>query len=94
MDVPLCALRPAEAPAPGPRRAACWFYPCALVLVYNGGFSIATREANDTRTRQHEQLRRPTEAPPAAVALKPHPPVLQGYSGIIDHKQSSTCTAL
>ncbi|KAJ4937127.1 hypothetical protein JOQ06_001709 [Pogonophryne albipinna] len=35
----------------------------------------------------NEQLRRPTEAPPRA---RPHPPILQGYSGIIDHKE--TCS--
>ncbi|XP_069014052.1 LOW QUALITY PROTEIN: alpha-N-acetylgalactosaminide alpha-2,6-sialyltransferase 5 [Embiotoca jacksoni] len=58
---------------------------CAsLLLVYNGSFNGASRDANDTRVRQHEQLRRPTEAP-VGVA-EPHPPVLQGYSGIIDHK--------
>lgn len=60
---------------------------CAsLFLVYNGSFSIASRDANDTRIRQHEQLRRPTEA--SVRVAKPHPPVLQGYSGIIDHKVS------
>lgn len=58
---------------------------CAsLFLVYNGSFSGASRDANDTRIRQHEQLRRPTEA--SVRVAKPHPPVLQGYSGIIDHK--------
>ncbi|XP_026168750.1 alpha-N-acetylgalactosaminide alpha-2,6-sialyltransferase 5 isoform X2 [Mastacembelus armatus] len=58
---------------------------CAsLFLVYNGSFNGASRDANDTHTRQHEQLRRPTEA--SVRVAKPHPPVLQGYSGIIDHK--------
>ncbi|XP_040000062.1 alpha-N-acetylgalactosaminide alpha-2,6-sialyltransferase 5 isoform X2 [Xiphias gladius] len=58
---------------------------CAsLFLVYNGSFHIASRDANDTHIRRHEQLRRPTEAP--ARVAEPHPPVLQGYSGIIDHK--------
>lgn len=58
---------------------------CAsLFLVYNGSFNIASRESNDTRIRQHEQLRRPTEV--SVKVAKPHPPVLQGYSGIIDHK--------
>ncbi|TMS09730.1 Alpha-N-acetylgalactosaminide alpha-2,6-sialyltransferase 5, partial [Larimichthys crocea] len=55
-----------------------------LFLVYNGSFNSASRDANDTSIRQHEQLRRPTEAP--VRVAKPHPPVLQGYSGIIDHK--------
>lgn len=56
---------------------------CAsLFLVYNGSFSGTSRDANDTRIRQHEQL--PTE--PSVRVAKPHPPVLQGYSGIIDHK--------
>ncbi|KAM8727667.1 alpha-N-acetylgalactosaminide alpha-2,6-sialyltransferase 5 isoform 1-T1 [Acanthopagrus schlegelii] len=58
---------------------------CAsLFLVYNGSFTGASRDANDTRIRQHEQLRRPTEA--SVRVAKPHPPALQGYSGIIDHK--------
>ncbi|KAK5860314.1 hypothetical protein PBY51_021803 [Eleginops maclovinus] len=61
---------------------------CAsLFLVYNGSFNgTSSRDANDTHTqthtRQHEQ--RPTEA--SVRAPKPHPPILQGYSGIIDHK--------
>lgn len=60
---------------------------CAsLFLVYNGSFYSASREANETRSRPNEQLRRPTEAP--TTVAKPHPPVLQGYSGIIDHKVS------
>ncbi|XP_045908906.1 alpha-N-acetylgalactosaminide alpha-2,6-sialyltransferase 5 isoform X2 [Micropterus dolomieu] len=60
---------------------------CAsLFLVYNGSFNGASRDANDTHIRQHEQLRRPTEA--SVRVAKPHPPVLQGYSGIIDHKGS------
>ncbi|KAM7400212.1 hypothetical protein PAMA_004757 [Pampus argenteus] len=59
---------------------------CAsLFLVYNGNFNSASRDANETRIRQHEQLRRPTEA--SVRVAKPHPPVLQGYSGIIDHKE-------
>uniref|UniRef100_A0A3P8SWZ6 Alpha-N-acetylgalactosaminide alpha-2,6-sialyltransferase 6 n=1 Tax=Amphiprion percula TaxID=161767 RepID=A0A3P8SWZ6_AMPPE len=58
---------------------------CAsLFLVYNGSFNGASRDANDTRIRQHEQQRRPTEA--SVRVAKPHPPALQGYSGIIDHK--------
>lgn len=58
---------------------------CAsLFLVYNGSFTGASRDANDTRIRQHEQVRRPTEA--SVRVAKPHPPALQGYSGIIDHK--------
>lgn len=59
---------------------------CAsLFLVYNGSFPGASRDANDTaHVRQHEQLRRPTEA--SVRVAKPHPPALQGYSGIIDHK--------
>ncbi|TNN88541.1 hypothetical protein EYF80_001324 [Liparis tanakae] len=62
---------------------------CAsLFLVYNGSFNGASRDANDTHVRQHEQLRRPTEA--SVRVAKPQPPVLQGYSGIIDHKE--TCS--
>ncbi|XP_076004462.1 alpha-N-acetylgalactosaminide alpha-2,6-sialyltransferase 5 [Genypterus blacodes] len=58
---------------------------CAsLFLAYNGSFNGAWRDANDTHVRQHEQLRRPTEA--SVRVAKPHPPALQGYSGIIDHK--------
>ncbi|KAK2822717.1 hypothetical protein Q5P01_022782 [Channa striata] len=57
----------------------------SLFLVYNGSFNGASRDSNDTHIRQHEQLRRPTDASSVRVA-KPHPPVLQGYSGIIDHK--------
>ncbi|XP_020566356.1 alpha-N-acetylgalactosaminide alpha-2,6-sialyltransferase 5 isoform X2 [Oryzias latipes] len=68
---------------------------CAsLFLVYNGSFYSASREANETRSRPNEQLRRPTEA--TTTVAKPHPPVLQGYSGIIDHKplrmHCSTCS--
>ncbi|KAI9544351.1 hypothetical protein NQZ68_001223 [Dissostichus eleginoides] len=67
---------------------------CAsLFLVYNGSFNdTSSRDANDTHTHTHthtwqnEQLRRPSEAPPRA---RPHPPILQGYSGIIDHKVNS-----
>ncbi|XP_068196803.1 alpha-N-acetylgalactosaminide alpha-2,6-sialyltransferase 5 isoform X2 [Antennarius striatus] len=67
---------------------------CAsLFLVYNGSFNGASRDANDTHVRQDEQqqhqqlrgLRRPTDAPAGGVT-DPQPPVLQGYSGIIDHK--------
>lgn len=66
---------------------------CAsLFLVYNGSFSGAARDANDTRVRQHDQLRRPTGAP--VRVAKPRPPVLQGYSGIIDHKVSRCGCAL
>uniref|UniRef100_A0A3P8SWG6 Uncharacterized protein n=1 Tax=Amphiprion percula TaxID=161767 RepID=A0A3P8SWG6_AMPPE len=67
---------------------------CAsLFLVYNGSFNGASRDANDTRIRQHEQQRRPTEA--SVRVAKPHPPALQGYSGIIDHKVSrSHCSTL
>ncbi|KAF7654213.1 hypothetical protein LDENG_00072370 [Lucifuga dentata] len=57
---------------------------CAsLFLVYNGSFNSTSRDANDTHI-QHQQLRRPTEA--SIKVAKPHPPALQGYSGIIDHK--------
>ncbi|XP_042077935.1 alpha-N-acetylgalactosaminide alpha-2,6-sialyltransferase 5 isoform X2 [Haplochromis burtoni] len=68
---------------------------CAsLFLVYNGSFNGASRDANDTRIRQHEQLRRPTEA--SVGVAKPHPPILQGYNSIIDHKplrmHCHTCT--
>uniref|UniRef100_A0A3B4F644 Alpha-N-acetylgalactosaminide alpha-2,6-sialyltransferase 6 n=1 Tax=Pundamilia nyererei TaxID=303518 RepID=A0A3B4F644_9CICH len=65
-----------------------------LFLVYNGSFNGASRDANDTRIRQHEQLRRPTEA--SVGVAKPHPPILQGYNSIIDHKplrmHCHTCT--
>ncbi|CAL8278790.1 unnamed protein product [Lota lota] len=53
----------------------------SLFLVYNGSFYSASREANDTRTQQHEQ---PTKA--SVKVPKPHPTALLGYSGIIDHK--------
>ena len=53
----------------------------SLFLVYNGSFYSASREANDTRTQQHEQ---PTKA--SVKVPKPHPTALVGYSGIIDHK--------
>lgn len=81
---------------------------CAsLFLVYNGSFSGAARDANDTRVRQpHEphlqqpplprvslQQQRDTDSPqPRPETQHPQdqedeePPVLQGYSGIIDHK--------
>ncbi|XP_037537812.1 alpha-N-acetylgalactosaminide alpha-2,6-sialyltransferase 5 [Nematolebias whitei] len=53
---------------------------CAsLFLVYNGNFSSASRDTNDTLIQQ-----RPPEAP--ATVARPHLPALQGYSGIIDHK--------
>ncbi|KAM6948910.1 alpha-N-acetylgalactosaminide alpha-2,6-sialyltransferase 5 [Aplochiton taeniatus] len=56
---------------------------CAsLFLVYNGSFNYASRGANDTRIRQSEQHPNKT----TVKTPKPHPPVLQGYNGIIDHK--------
>lgn len=71
---------------------------CAsLFLVYNGSFSGAARDANDTRVQQGRlQRRRPTSVSlPQHQHQTDHPrpgteeepaPVLQGYSGIIDHK--------
>ncbi|XP_028328547.1 alpha-N-acetylgalactosaminide alpha-2,6-sialyltransferase 5 [Gouania willdenowi] len=59
---------------------------CAsLFMVYNGSFIGISRDANATRVHQHEQLRRPTEAP-VRVAQSHPPAALQGYSSIIDHK--------
>ncbi|CAG5896418.1 unnamed protein product [Menidia menidia] len=58
---------------------------CAsLLLVYNGSFSGPSREANDTRPRQHVQLRPAAQA--SVSTPRPRPPVLPGYTGIIDHK--------
>ncbi|CAJ1072820.1 alpha-N-acetylgalactosaminide alpha-2%2C6-sialyltransferase 5 [Xyrichtys novacula] len=55
-------------------------------LLYNHpSFTGSSRDANDTHVGQQEHLRQPTEAAPARTT-KPHPPALQGYLGIIDHK--------
>ncbi|XP_077411708.1 alpha-N-acetylgalactosaminide alpha-2,6-sialyltransferase 5 isoform X2 [Vanacampus margaritifer] len=59
---------------------------CAsLFLVYNGSFYSAARDANDTRTRRQEQEQERPPAPTGA-SFRPHPPALQGYSSIVDHK--------
>ncbi|XP_072296766.1 alpha-N-acetylgalactosaminide alpha-2,6-sialyltransferase 5 [Eucyclogobius newberryi] len=81
---------------------------CAsLFLVYNGSFSGASRDANDTtpvRPAQGRVQRGPTGAPLPRVSLgaesdprrppqqteeeeeEEEAPILQGYSGIIDHQ--------
>ncbi|XP_034559836.1 alpha-N-acetylgalactosaminide alpha-2,6-sialyltransferase 5 isoform X2 [Notolabrus celidotus] len=57
----------------------------SFFFVYNNPrFTHAARDANDTLVGQQEHLRQPTEAP--ARVAKPHPPALEGYVGIIDHK--------
>ncbi|XP_019712350.1 alpha-N-acetylgalactosaminide alpha-2,6-sialyltransferase 5 isoform X1 [Hippocampus comes] len=60
---------------------------CAsLFLVYNGSFYGSVRDANDTRTRRQEQEQPPGPTGVSFGPARPHPPALQGYSSIVDHK--------